>query len=180
MGRIAFVIILCLSCSLNGMTQCMCGSMRLRIVLQDSISPRTNSDYSVSIVEDSSYPEMLNFPSNPIPSKGDTLNFAFRTGSGIDRLSFVMVNNKSSQQMKVTVLNMPYDTNFLLEFDEFKEGSFLFDWGNISACQYRNPYKKIISCDGIKFEQLRIKKPKNHFVYHEIRPFELELFRVKQ
>ena len=112
--------------------------------------------------------------------KGDTVNFQFNTGPGIDTLTFTVTNITSKAKMIVTVTHLHYDNHYFIDLTTFKPGQFFFDWDKIDECQSNNFDQKLIQCEGKMLYQLKLKARPGDLGSNEIRPLDIKQFGISQ
>lgn len=163
-------------------SQCLCGDMKFKLNFDDDAS-----SYSIKTTKAPNFALIENWRNfNEQESNGKSVNFQFNTKGGIDSLLFVVRNNKTNKIMKVNVLNLGPDHEYLIDLTDFTEGHFLFDWKKINLCQRKFRTTELVECENIKFYQLQIiteeelKETSNLYIRNKIKPFSLEYFKNKE
>ena len=78
--------------------------------------------------------------------------------------------------MQITILNMIYDNDYLIDLSKFTSGNYIFDWKKIDACQAHNKTSRIVECEGMKFIQLDLQTKNVNFNNNKIKVQDLEYF----
>lgn len=176
--RKLFLLIIILLSSIS-YSQCLCSEIKFKLQLKDDVS-----HYSIKVDYAPEFILIKNWRKfNEYEVKGRTVNFQYETQGGVDSLVFVLKNNETNENMKVTVLNMTYDNPYFIDMTTFTMGDYLFDWKKINECQRKFPTKILIKCKKIKFYQLQLRSIKelkdNNFVINKIKPLKLKYFKRK-
>jgi len=165
--------------SSNLFSQCFCSEIKFQLILPDL---KLKKNYSIKTIVAPNFTKIENWRNiKKVEIKGDTLNFQFMTGGGIDTLIFAIRNNKTNAEMIITIINMTYDNPYFINLIRFSSGHYFFDWQKIDKCQKENLTNELIDCDGMKFYQLQLKTAKEFslpgsFVHNKIKPYNLKYF----
>jgi hypothetical protein len=180
--RSLIIIVVFAITSGNLFSQCLCSEIKFQLILSDLKFKKNSSNYSTKIITAPDFLKMEKWKKiKKMEINGDTLNFQFRTQGGIDTLTFTIINNKTNDEMIITVINMTYDNPYFIDLTTFSSGHYFFDWQKINKCQKEKPTIEFINCDGMKFYQLQLKTEKEisllgNFVHNKIKPYDLKQF----
>jgi hypothetical protein len=111
--------------------------------------------------------------------QGYTLNWQFRTGPGIPLLKFIIRNDNTKEEMRITVKHMHYDIPYFIDLTTFSKGDYFFDWHEIEKYLSKNPTEELIEYEGMKFYQTRrdsVGKGINYITRWQIKPYSLKYF----
>jgi len=176
---IYITIIIFLLFSLNSYGQCLCGNIQLKIPIDDLSYKNDNSNYELIVIEK---PERFSYDSkilNKSYFSNDTLNLNFSTGFGINKLKIELKNRVNATSMQITLLNMTYDNDYLIDLSKFISGNYTFDWKKIDACQSQNKTSQIVECQEMIFLQLDLQTKNLNFNNNKIKVPDLNYFLDK-
>ncbi len=159
------------------LSQCLCGTYEFDIELQEVEFNNQVSNYSITIVKDSTTIIFKNKLLGESDLKDNQLHLDIATGGGINTLQILIQRIDTPQTMQITTLHMGYDNPYHLDIATFTPGNYTFDWSKISKCQRNHIGDQIIDCNGMKFIQL---KPElygiGQFIHNDIRPIDMASF----
>ncbi len=140
-------------------------------------------NYSVKIEKTKGYIEKAwekGIPISHLNMGMDTIGFWFRTGCGMDTLTFVIKKNDTKEEMIVSVLQIKSDIDYSINLDEFIPGTYCLSWTEIESCVKRLNETKKNECSSIKFRPvLKGTMYNDHNDPEWFYPFQIEVLDIK-
>lgn len=108
--------------------------------------------------------------------RGDTLIVSEGTGCGLDTLSFSIKNKNTGDQMVIVNANLSADSNCRIQLNQFRKGTYFFDWSKLTGCMYETDSLENIECGNQKFSH--IIHSKTAYSPYSVVPSDLSMFEL--